>query len=314
MIENYQGKVAVITGGASGIGKAIAQRACAKGMKVVISDVEKDALAKTEEALKAEYNDVMSVVVDVSKLSDIEMLAQKTIDAFGSVHLLCNNAGIGATRSILQSTLKDYRWVLDVDLWGVIYGMMTFLPIMLKQEDDGHIVNTSSGAGVTPSNAAYGIAKCGVSALSEMCALELKSIKSKIGVSALIPGIVNTNIITSGRNRPDELKNPEVPLSPEAMKRMEQMMAWAKQEYHGPLAMLPETVADITFHGIENNALYIFTDLADVEGVKSRTEQLLRDADILQKFAEESDLPTEHFYHKGMGQGLKNKYRLFADS
>jgi len=311
MIEDYQGRVAVITGGASGIGKAIAQRACAKGMKVVISDVEEDALVETEEELRTRYRDVISVVADVSKLNDIEALAQKTIDAYGSVHLLCNNAGIGATRSILQSTLRDYQWVLDVDLWGVIYGMSTFLPIMLKQNDDGHIVNTSSGAGVTPSNAAYGIAKCGVTALSEMCALELKAIEAKVGVSALVPGIVNTNIITSGRNRPDELKNPDVTLSPEAMKRMQQMMEGVKEAYHGPLAMLPGTVADIMFHGIENNALYIFTDLADEEGVKSRTEQLLRDADILRRFAEESELPKEHFYHKGMGQGLKNKYVMF---
>jgi|TARA_B100002003_G_scaffold248834_1_gene283550 NADP-dependent 3-hydroxy acid dehydrogenase YdfG len=156
MVEQYEGRVAVVTGSASGIGKAIAERCCAKGMKVVIADIEKDGLEGTEEELKAKHGAaVTSVVTDVSNREDIETLARRTVDTYGAVHLLCNNAGIAAAGSILQSSIEDYRWVLDVNLWGVIYGMTTFLPMMLEQNDRCHIVNTSSGAGITPSNAEY---------------------------------------------------------------------------------------------------------------------------------------------------------------
>lgn len=309
MIENYQDKVAVITGAASGIGKAIAQRCCAKGMKVVLSDIEADALELTATELKSGHDAVISVVTDVSQNEAVEALAKETIDAYGAVHLLCNNAGIGAAGSIVQSTLKDFGWVLNVNLWGVIYGMTAFLPIMLRQNDDCHIVNTSSGAGVTPGNAAYGVAKFGVSALSELYALELKASGTKVGVSALIPGVVNTNIVESSRNRPDELKNPEEAVDPQVMKERMQRYEWFKQAYSGPEAMLPEVVADIMFHGIENDALYIFTDLADGVGVESRTERLRSDLDILRRFVKESGRPEAYFFHKGMGEGLKYKYR-----
>lgn len=306
MIENYEGKVAVITGAASGIGKAIAKHCCGKGMRVVISDIEKDALEETEAELNAEQKAAVSVVTDVSKLADIEELARRTVDTYGSVHLLCNNAGIGATQSVLQSTIKDYQWVFAVNLWGVIYGMKTFLPIMLKQDEGCHIVNTSSGAGLTPGGAAYGVAKCGVSALSEMYAMELGYMKAMVGVSALIPGIVNTNIVASHRNRPDEMKSPGTPV---ITKEAVQKLVASNQTYSGPGAMLPETVADIMFHGIEKNALYIFTDLADEIGVQSRTEKLLSDVDILRQFIKGSGKSEEEFFHKGMGQGLKNRYR-----
>ena len=277
MIEDYQGKVAVVTGAASGIGRAIAGRCCARGMKLVISDVETDALKKTEEELKATHDAVISVVSDVSRHEDIEELARQTIDTYGAVHLLCNNAGIATAGPIVSSTLKDYRWVIDVDLWGVIYGMTTFLPLMLEQGDHCHIVNTSSGAGITPSNAAYGVAKCGVSALSEMYALDLRAMNANVGVSALIPGIVNTNIVNSQRNRPEEVSNPEAPIDPKTRDAMMQRYEQIMQTYSGPQAMLPETVADIMFHGVENDAIYIFTDLADGVGVESRTAKMLSD-------------------------------------
>ncbi len=131
-MKQFKDKVAVITGAASGIGKAIAERCCAESMKVVIADVEENALNLAEKEMKLKGASVMSVITDVSKQEDIEKLAKKTIDTYGSVHLLFNNAGVGAGGSIIQQTMKDYKWVMDVNLWGVIYGMYTFLPIMEK--------------------------------------------------------------------------------------------------------------------------------------------------------------------------------------
>ena len=136
----------------------------------------------------------------------------------------------------------------------------------------------------------------------------MKAIKANVGVSALIPGVVNTNIVTSQRNRPDELKNPELPVDPKVSKAQMLQYERIKQAYSGPEAMRPETVADIMFHGIENNALYIFTDLADEIGVQSRTEKMLSDMDLLRQFIQESGRAKEEFFHKGMGQGLKAKY------
>jgi hypothetical protein len=142
-----------------------------------------------------------------------------------------------------------------------------------------------------------------------MFALELKRSKSKVGVSALIPGVVNTNITTGTRNRPEVMKNPEMPMDPAVRQALMERYERVKQAYAGPEAMLPEVVADIVFHGIENDAMYIFTDLADEVGIKARTEQLLSDMDLLRRFIKTSGRPEEEFYHKGMGEGLARKYR-----
>ena len=309
MIKDYKGKVAVVTGGASGMGRAFVERCCREGMKVVVADIDEVVLQRTEQELRAEYSDVMCAVVNVSKLEDIQMLAEKTIDQYGAVHMLFNNAGVGANPSVAHSSIKDWQWVLDIDLWGVIYGINVFLPRMLEQ-NEGYIINTSSGAGVTPIQAAYGTAKVGVTAISEMLALELKGMGSEVRVSAVFPGIVNTDIVNSGRHRPEEMKNPDVTFTPEMQKRMEARRNWALDTYSNAEAMLPETVADIVFYAIERDTLFIFTDIADGIGVEKRAEKMLEDLKVLEEFAEKSDLPKHIFRHKNLVGGLTHKYDI----
>jgi NAD(P)-dependent dehydrogenase (short-subunit alcohol dehydrogenase family) len=157
-MNEFKGNVAVITGAASGIGLALADRCVQEGMKVVLADVEPEPLAKAEAALKASGGSVLAVRTDVSRAKDVEALAQKTRSAFGAVHLLCNNAGVAGTPApVWESTVADWEWVLGVNLWGVIHGVRVFAPIMLAQDTDCHIVNTASMAGLIscPGLAAY---------------------------------------------------------------------------------------------------------------------------------------------------------------
>ncbi len=148
-MKEFEGKVAVVTGGASGIGRGIAEHCAGKGMKVVLADIEEAALRGTERTLQTAGAEVLAVLTDVSKLDDIETLARKTLDAFGSVHLLFNNAGVQTRKRTWEATSADWEWVINVNLWGVINAIRVFVPIMLRQETECHIINTASFAGVT---------------------------------------------------------------------------------------------------------------------------------------------------------------------
>src|SRR5450756_3002568 len=147
-MKNFHGKVAVITGGASGLGRAMADRFAREGMSIVLADIEPDALAKAETEMKAAGAKVIGVRTDVSKAAEVEALAQKTLAAFGAVHLLANNAGVAEGGNVWDNSVADWEWVLGVNVWGVIHGVRVFTPIMLKQESEGHIINTASVAGL----------------------------------------------------------------------------------------------------------------------------------------------------------------------
>src|SRR5204862_7300470 len=169
------------------------------------------ALDVAEKELREEGAEVIAVVTDVSKPESVEALAQRTLDTFGAVHVVHNNAGVATSGLIWECTVADWRWVLGVNLWGVIHGVHTFVPIMLEGGDEGHIVNTASAAGLTspPFLGPYNVTKHGVVTLSETLARELALQQSKIKVSVLCPGFVTTGIANSARNRPEELRNPE---------------------------------------------------------------------------------------------------------
>jgi NAD(P)-dependent dehydrogenase (short-subunit alcohol dehydrogenase family) len=201
-LPDLAGKVAVVTGGASGIGKGIAAQLVTEGARVVIADVQRDAM----EAAAAEIGAV-SVLTDVSDPSSVDALAAAVLDRYGAVHVICNNAGIGPLAPVADLTLDDWRWMIGVNLWGVIHGVHTFLPILKRNRDGGHIVNTASMAGLVagPRLGAYAAAKYGVVGLSEVLAAELAADNSRVGVSVLCPGTVHTNIGTSSRNRPADL-------------------------------------------------------------------------------------------------------------
>jgi NAD(P)-dependent dehydrogenase (short-subunit alcohol dehydrogenase family) len=207
-MRDLDGKVAVVTGAASGIGRAMAERFAREGMKVVLSDIEEGALATTVQELRQLEYDVKGVVTDVARPESVEALAQETLAAYGKVNLVCNNAGVFlGMQPMWESTLRDWQWILGVNLWGVINGVRSFVPIMLAQDEPGHVINTASQAGLVTSNSIYSITKHAVVALSEGLHLQLKQQNARVGVSVLCPLFVDTKIMESERNRPADLRN-----------------------------------------------------------------------------------------------------------
>ena len=283
-MQEFKDKVAVITGAASGIGLGIARRAAKEGMKLVLADIEKDALNQAEEEFKSSGVEVFSVLTDVSKSEAIKNLAQQTINAFGEVHLLCNNAGVAAPGPLWECVLSDYSWVLGVNLWGVIHGIHTFIPIMLKQDNECHIVNTSSMAGLMagdPTNGIYSITKHGVVALSESLQAAFTAMGAKIGVSVLCPGIVKTGIVNSERNRPAEFCGPDyMPCFDRMIKNhpeIEKLIREAPKMWEQGTP--PDESGDIVFEAIKNDIFYIYTELGLMwkKGMKTRFEGILED-------------------------------------
>ncbi|MHA1987561.1 MAG: SDR family NAD(P)-dependent oxidoreductase [Promethearchaeota archaeon] len=285
-MKEFKDKVAVITGAASGIGLGIARRAVKEGMKVVLADIEKDTLKQTEEELKSAGAEVISVVTDVSKLENIDVLAQKTIETFGEVHLLCNNAGVAAPGALWECILSDWNWVMGVNLMGVINGIHTFIPIMIEQDNECHIVNTSSMAGILHgdgTNGIYSVTKQAVVALSESLRAGFLNplFKTKIGVSVLCPGVVNTKITSSERNRPAEFCGPDyipsferiVKNHPEAEILVREAPKVWEQGTH-----INES-GDIVFEAIKNDVFYIFTEIGKSweDGMKNRFDGIWKD-------------------------------------
>jgi NAD(P)-dependent dehydrogenase (short-subunit alcohol dehydrogenase family) len=269
-MKEFRDRVAVVTGAASGIGRGLAGRFAAEGMKLVLADVEEDALRQAEAEFREKGVDVLGVRTDVSKSEDIEKLAQETLDAFGAVHVLCNNAGVVSSFSLVDSSLKDWEWVMGVNLWGVIHGVRVSLPIMMKQDTEAHIVNTASLAGVMGGGGIYGVTKQGVVALTESLYHELASAGSKVKVSVLCPGWVNTQIIEADRNRPDELKNAaEPPIDPQRAAMREMVRNFLKT------GQSPAEIADKVFEAITEERLYILTH-PEMNGIIStRMENIL---------------------------------------
>jgi NAD(P)-dependent dehydrogenase (short-subunit alcohol dehydrogenase family) len=276
-VKTFKDRVAVVTGGASGIGRAMANRFAAEGMQVVIADVERPALNKAESELRAAGTKVLAVQTDVSKAKDIEALAVRTIDAFGAVHVLCNNAGVATAGPLWEHSLKDWEWVFGVNLWGVIHGIRTFVPIMLRQDTEAHVVNTSSLAGLIglPNAGIYCASKFAVVAISEALHHELALRKSKIKVSVVCPASVNTHIYDSERNRPTALRDPpkrtQTPEAEAAEAASREMVAKGVAE-----GIPPEKAAERVFEAIRDETFYVLTHRRRALGpVKARMEAIL---------------------------------------
>ncbi len=208
-MKEFRGRVAVVTGAASGIGQALAASFAGEGMRVVLADIEPGALAAAERELKRAGCETLAVETDVSRAEQVEALARRTLDAFGAVHIVCNNAGVFAGGLCWEAPLADYDWVLGVNMWGVIHGIRSFLPILLAQGGEGHLVNTASMAALTtlPYAGIYHMSKHAVLALSECLHHELVLRGSQVRVSALCPELVATRIDTAERNRPAHLRS-----------------------------------------------------------------------------------------------------------
>ena len=271
---DFRDKVAVVTGGASGIGRAMAERFAAEGMKIVIADVEAAALVRAVAEMKASGADAIGVRTDVSKAAEVEALAQAAVDAFGAVHVLCNNAGVGAGGPSWEVSLADWEWVLGVNLWGVIHGVRTFVPLMLRQGEEAHIVNTASMAGLMSgvSGAAYNVSKHGVVTLSETLYAELAMRGGKVSVSVLCPGFVNTRIIESGRNRPG---GPMAAREPAPGSAQAEGAAWVRNAIANGMA--PKDVAQRVFEAVRDRQLYILTH-PEMKGlIRHRMEDILEE-------------------------------------
>lgn len=199
-MNDFDGRVAVITGGASGIGLGLASKLADEGMKIVLADIETDALEKAAEQIRSKGSEVIGFQCDVSDRSQVEALAIAAYEHFGNVHFLANNAGVVARHKAMESP-EDWDWVLGINLMGVIYGVQSFVPRMLASGESGHVMNTASTAGLLafPGIASYNVSKRGVVALSETLHHEFKN--TPLSVSVLCPGMVDTKIGTSERNR-----------------------------------------------------------------------------------------------------------------
>jgi NAD(P)-dependent dehydrogenase (short-subunit alcohol dehydrogenase family) len=274
-MKAFQGKVAVVTGAASGIGRALAERCAKEEMKVVLADIEEQALMQASRDLAAQGAQVLAVPTDVSQAGEVETLARKAFETYSAVHLLFNNAGVGAGKSAWESSLADWEWVLGVNLWGVIHGIHFFVPRMLEQRSEGHIVNTASMAGLTygPGQSIYKVSKHGVVSLSETLYYELALRGASLKVSVLCPGLVSTNILDAQRNRPARLQDASVkePLSPQAEAVVQRFQQAVRE------AMPPGQVADIVFEAIREERFYILTHPTWKAAIQVRMEDMLQE-------------------------------------
>jgi len=274
-VKEFRDKVAVVTGAASGIGRAMAERFAAEGMKVVLADIEQGALVETEGELKAKSAAVLAVPTDVSKGGDVEALAKKSIDAFGAVHVLCNNAGVAVGGMSWERTVADWEWSLGVNLWGVIHGIRVFVPIMLRQDTEGHIVNTASMAGLVslPLMSVYSVSKHAIVTLSEALHHELALSGAKVKVSVLCPGWVDTRLMDSDRNRPsDVLNDPTQEISNPAKEAFEQTVRELLVT-----GLAPEQVADDVLDAIRDEKFYVLTHPEWKDRVRTRMEDILEE-------------------------------------
>ncbi len=256
-MQEFKGRVAVVTGAASGIGWGLAERCAREGMKVVLADIEEPALQEAAAKLTATGADVLAVRTDVSSYESVSALKEATLKAYSGVHLLFNNAGVNigltAQQRIWDYSLDDWEWITGVNLKGVIHGIKAFLPFMLQQGTPGHVVNTASMAGLIAEGKLiiYAATKAAVIKLSEGLYLQLRQEQAPIGASVLCPAFVSSRLGNAERNRPgSEASAPTSPGGPPTL---------GKQFSEVPV-LTPEQSADIVFQAIREERFYIWTD------------------------------------------------------
>jgi len=271
-MEDFAGKVAVVTGAGSGMGRAFAERFGAEGMKLAIGDIEASALERASDELRAKGYEVTAVQIDVSKKESIERLAKAAVDAYGTIHVACNNAGVEGylDGAIWEATDKDWAWTIGVNFWSVVYGTQVFLPIMLANDEAGHMVNTCSMTSVVRAGNMYAIAKQAIFALTETTYANLRQRNAKVGITALCPGIIATRLFQGSRNRPAELENEEPTPGALQGKAMREQM-------HERLSkgMPPAQVAEILLQAIRDDRLYCLTDHEWDDGINERWQNIL---------------------------------------
>lgn len=273
-MQEFKGKVAVITGGASGIGLALARRFAAEGMKLVLADIEDAALNAAVSSLRADGAEALGVRTDVSDAASVEALAQAASRAFGPLHLIVNNAGVSITGPIWKQSLDDWRWVYGVNVWGVIHGVRTFVPLLLEHGQPAHVVNVASLAAFhgNGDHAPYCSSKAAVHSISQALYSELVAWNTRVGVSCVCPGMVATRIHQSWRNRPQEDR------------------PWSDREFADPQhrrgseafqgrGVPPEAVAEATLQAIRDERFYVFTGELWSQFMHDRLDPVIRGDD-----------------------------------
>ncbi|MGH8982106.1 MAG: SDR family NAD(P)-dependent oxidoreductase [Acidimicrobiales bacterium] len=264
------GRVAVVTGAASGIGYGLSERFAAEGMSVVMADVERPALEAAAATLSAAGGEILAVPTDVSSGAQVDALRDAALRAYGGVHVLCNNAGVGGPHDPLWTIPEgDWEWVLGVNLWGVVHGVRAFMPVLLEQSA-AHVVNTSSIFGVfAGALGAYGVSKHAVTAYSETLYFDLRAQEANVGVSVLCPGAVRTNFGTSDRNRPASL--PPLEATDAAERAAESRERFDRLAAGG---MEPAEVAGIVVDGVRAGRFYLLTSENRHEAVRRRGDEV----------------------------------------
>ena len=260
-MNTLAGKVAVVTGGASGIGRSLALAFARERAKVVLADVDEAGMDRVAGEIKAAGSEAVTVRTDVTDLASVQALAERAFTAFGRVHVLCNNAGVALWGGLETMTHRDWQWTVGVNLWGVIHGLEAFLPRMIAQKEGGHVVNTASMAGLVATRGlgVYNTTKYAVVGLSETLAKDLKPYG--IGVTVLCPMGVATQIRASERNRPVALRNAEGPGHAEAVELMGRTLE-------------PDTVAGMVLAAIRADELYVITHDEGLEPLRRRFQRM----------------------------------------
>ncbi len=270
-MKTLKDKVAVVTGGASGLGRAMALHFAREGMHIAIADIEQDRIDAVIAEIAALGVRAIGVRTDVSRAEDVDALAQRVVDDLGGVHVVCNNAGVSPLGAAWENSLADWQWMLGVNLWGVIHGVRAFTPLLLTQ-DEGHIVNTASVAGLInpPNSAMYNVTKHAVVALTETLHHDLGEKKSNVGCSVLCPAYVPTGIADSERNRPAEFANPAAPKSASQLAR-EAMLRKAVSS--GRLSA--DDIGAAVLAAVKENRFYILTHPRIKGAIQARMEDIL---------------------------------------